>query len=550
LQSTLGGRRFVVMLLFAAGLVVPLVTAPAAGAHATLKSTSPVAGAVLDKAPDRVLLRFSEPIETSLGAIQVLGPDGRRVDAGDLLRPSPQEAGIRLAGDLPKGSYTVAYRIVSADTHPVSGAVVFSVGAPSGSGVAKPVFDDAPRSTDIVFGIVRGLAIGLLLLCAGGSLVLALGIVPAPSAVRMWQAVGGLAVLLGGVSAAGLVPQASTIAGVSLVDAVDGTLLRGVADTSFGTAWLARAGIAFVLAVVALAIVPRWRRLGVGLALLLSAGLVIAQTTAGHSATRGTLGQVLDIVHVTAASAWTGGLAVVVAGVAVAGSRRWQVASHALPRFSALALASVAVLVLAGVANGLLELDGLRGLVDTTYGRLLLVKAGLVAGLVGLGAVNRGSIGGLRGDDTTPSLRSRFARTLGAELAVMAVVVGVTAALVAEPPTVAARTGPFEQQTTLGPLGLDVIVDPAKPGRNTIHLTLTDRVGRPTKVDELRVSATQVERGVGPLHLTTTPAGPGHYIVAGAALPLSGDWQLRIEARRGEFELLTAKLTIPLGDTP
>lgn len=538
------------MLVVAAGLLVPLVTAPAAGAHAILISTSPAAGAVLDKAPGRVLLRFSEPIETSLGAIQVIAPDGRRVDTGDLLRPSPQQAGVGLAGDLPKGSYTVAYRIVSADTHPVSGAIVFSVGAPSGSGAAVSVFHDAPRSTDIAFGIVRGLAIGLLLLCAGGSLVLALGIVPAPSGARMWRAIGGLAVLLGVVSVAGLVPQASTVAGVGLSDAVDGMLLRGVAGTSFGTAWLARAAIALVLAVIAFAIVPRWRRAGAAAALVLSAGLVIAQTTAGHSATRGTLGQALDIVHVTAASAWTGGLAVVVAAVAVAGSRRWQVASLALPRFSALALVSVAVLVLAGVANGLLELDGLSGLVDTTYGRLLLVKAGLVAALIGLGAVNRRSIGGLRGDDTASPLRSRFVRTLAAELAVMAVVVGVTAALVAEPPTVAARTGPFEQQTTLGPLGLDVIVDPARPGRNTIHLTLTDRVGRPTDVDELRVNATQTERGVGPIRLKATPAGPGHYIVAGAALPLSGDWQLRVEARRGEFDLFTAKLTIPFGEAP
>jgi copper transport protein len=550
LQSTIRGRRLVALLMVAVGLLFPLATAPAADAHATLKSTSPAAGAVLDQAPGRVLLRFSEPIETSLGAIQVIGPDGKRVDRGDLLRPAPDEAGIELDRNLPHGSYTVAYRIVSADTHPVSGAVVFSVGSSSGSGTAVAVFDSAPESTGVVFGIVRGLAIGLLLLCVGGSLVLALRIVPEPISARVWRMIGGLAIALGVVSFAGLVPQASTIAGVNLIDAVDGTLLRGVADTTFGTAWLTRAALALMLGLVTLTVVPLWRRAGAAAALLLSLGLVVTQTTAGHSATRGTLGQGLDLLHVTAAAAWTGGLAVTVAAVLIAGASRWQVASHALPRFSALALGSVAVLVLAGVANGLLELDGLSGLVDTTYGKLLLVKAGLVAGLIALGAVNRRSIRDLRGGDTPSVLRRRFARTLGVELGVMVLVVAVTAALVAEPPNVVARTGPFEQQTTIGPLGLDVIVDPARPGRNTIHLTLTDRVGRPTTVDGLRVLATQTERGIGPLRLEATPAGPGHYIVAGAALPLSGDWQLRIEARKGEFQLFTAKLTVPLGDTP
>jgi len=537
------------MLMVVAGLLVPLATAPSADAHAILKSSSPAAGAVLGKAPGSVLLRFSEPIETSLGAIQVIGPDGGRVDRGDLLRPAGGEVGVELEGDLPEGSYTIAYRVISADTHPVSGAVVFSIGAPSGTGAAAVVFEDAPRSTDIVFGIVRGLAIGLLLLCVGGSLVLALGIVPVASGARLWRAVGGLAIALGAVSLAGLVPQASTVGGVGMIDAVDGTLLRGVAGTTFGTAWIAKAILALVLALAVLVAVPRWGRAGAGLALAASAGLVLAQTTAGHSATRGTVGQALDLVHVAAASAWTGGLAATVAAVALAGARRWQVASYALPRFSALALASVAVLVVAGSANGLLELNGLGGLVDTTYGRLLLVKAGLVALLVGLGAVNRRSLPGLGGEATPTATRRRFARVLGVELAVMVAVVAVTAVLVAEPPTVAARTGPLEEQTTIGPFDMNVIVDPARPGRNTIHLTLTDRVGRPTSVDELRVSATQTDRGVGPIRLEPTPAGPGHYIVAGAALPLDGDWQLRVEARRGEFELFTAKLTIPLGES-
>ena len=77
-----------------------------------------------------VLLRFDEPVETAFGAIRVYDARAHRVDSGEVERPSEKEARIALDRRLAQGTYTVTWRAVSADGHPVSGAFVFHVGAP------------------------------------------------------------------------------------------------------------------------------------------------------------------------------------------------------------------------------------------------------------------------------------------------------------------------------------------------------------------------------------------------------------------------------------
>ena len=124
----------------------------------------------------------------------------------------------------------------------------------------------------------------------------------------------------------------------------------------------------------------------------------------------------------------------------------------------------------------------------------------------------------------------------------------VTAVLVNEPPARAQLdpTGPQAVTTQLGNLELNLVVDPAAAGRNQIHLYLLGSQGRPANVAEADVLASLPSRGLGPMRLQATPAGPGHYVVRGAELTLPGTWQLTVEARRGEFEALSATVSIPI----
>ena len=132
---TVAPRRWAARLAAAAGLlvaVVALLLAPAtpASAHAVLVSSSPAASAMVPSGPVRG------------GAhVQRVGPQGARQDPGHRAGRLPGRPGRadlrRRGGDDPgrpgraRGTYLVSYRVISADSHPVSGAFTYSVGAPS-----------------------------------------------------------------------------------------------------------------------------------------------------------------------------------------------------------------------------------------------------------------------------------------------------------------------------------------------------------------------------------------------------------------------------------
>jgi copper transport protein len=280
-----------------------------------------------------------------------------------------------------------------------------------------------------------------------------------------------------------------------------------------------------------------------------AAALVPTPSLSGHASVSGDLSLVADVAHIAAAAVWTGGLAFVLAALLAAGAERWPLAARAVPRFSLLAVGSVAVLLVAGVVNGYEQVGAWRGLWETTYGWLLLAKVALVLPLLALGAYNnRYAVPRLRREIASRAEQLRFLRMAGAELALVLAIVGVTSVLVAEPPARAsvAPRGPYATTVALGHLEANIVADPAKAGANVIHIYLTDHSGRPADVDELRVSSSLPSKRIGPLRFEAHPLAPGHYAVHGAHFALAGDWQLRIEARRGEFEALTATASIPI----
>src|SRR5687768_16274231 len=108
------------LLALAATLVAALAVAPGAVAHSVLEETRPANDEVVPQSPRQVLLRFNEGVETSLGrALQIFDASGEEIDTGDILRPSPEQVAVEIEEELPDGTYTVAWRLISADTDPI-----------------------------------------------------------------------------------------------------------------------------------------------------------------------------------------------------------------------------------------------------------------------------------------------------------------------------------------------------------------------------------------------------------------------------------------------
>jgi copper transport protein len=577
-----GVARKLALLLLA--LAVAMLAAPSAAlAHATLEDTSPQRGATVKREPGSVVFRFDEPVEGNFGAVRVYDAEGQRVDEGDAFHPGGEgpKLGVHLKPGLPDGSYTATYRVVSADGHIVSSGYVFSIGkagkAPKETVAELVAGGDSGTATEIGMGIARGVQYAALAVALGALAFLFFAWWPARRLLtdsnepwaraseafeRRLRAVLLIAAAAGVISAAAaIVFEAAEAAGVSAGAALDSTILREELGTRFGTVWGFTA-----LAWVALGagVVPALRRAAPLRVAPLFAPLVfivMEPALSGHPSTQspGVLLIPANVFHVAAMSVWLGGLASLVLILPAAtrelkASDRSRLIAATLAFFSPLALACVAVILLTGIGQAYAYVRHFDNLLDTAYGRAVLIKFVLLVGaLIPLGAYNRyRSVPRLEriaaGGEAPGRAGLHLRRALRAEVALLVVVLGVTAALAGYAPATAVESGPFSASAELGPAELEMTVDPARVGSNQVHLYLFDaKSGAQFKrIKELSATATLPDKSIGPLPLEPQLSGPGHYTVQGALLNVAGDWQLEVMMRVSAFDQYTAKVEVPI----
>jgi copper transport protein len=382
-------------------------------------------------------------------------------------------------------------------------------------------------------------------------------------------------------SAAGIVFQGATAAGVTFWSALDPDIWREVLETRFGTVWglrlLVWVALAAVLAVTfargyrpvlqpaslgATGVVrPGPARISVAVAPALPlAFLALSVSLAGHASLQHPAGVLVpaNILHVAAVSVWAGGLALLVFALPHATRRltppdRTRLLAATLARFSTIAGIAIVVLVVGGVVQSLFEVRSLSNLTGTAFGRAVLIKICLFVGLLALGAYNRRRMlpalrriaaeGGPPG--RTGALLRRSLRT---EVALIVAVLGVTAALVGYAPSVAVSGGPVSITRSLGPADLQLTVDPARVGPNAVHVFLTDkRTGAQyDRVKEFKAQLALPEERIGPIDQSVRKAGPGHYVLDGAVFGADGDWELEVAARVSAFDAYYDTLEIPI----
>jgi copper transport protein len=582
-----------------------LASAPAAWAHAQLLSTSPASGATVAVQPREVIFEFNQDVGGTLGAVRVFDAQGNEVDNLSVSHSDGNEhwMGVGLKPHLPDGTYTATYRVISADTHVVYGGLVFNIGhagAPPKFTVAGLIGKNkSGKVTEVAFGVVRGLNYLSIALMIGGLVFLFAAWLQGLTAVardeQRWSAasrafasrLAGLftvAIVLGVIaSVLGVLLQGATAGGVSLWSSLKSSIVDNTLEGRFGQVWGLRAidwlllaallltaramgrGVIRVLeteqgeaGTVALSRRPPAVILGL---LGIGAGyLAITPALAGHASIQSPTGVFFpsDALHVTAASVWVGGIACLL--VAVPGATRQlerpersRLLLATLARFSPLALGSVVVIAATGTIQAYIDVRSVSGLFHTTYGALIIAKVLLLLTLIGLGWVNRGrvipALTRVVGDGGPPGGVGALARrAMRGELALMLCVFGVTAALITYAPPIDAATGPFSTNTTIGSAELEMTVEPAKVGLNTVHLYLIDaKTGAQfTATKELTATAKLPSKGIGPLPLKTSQAGPGHYILSAAVLSPGGTWKIEIVDRISEFEQFSRTVSVPI----
>jgi copper transport protein len=558
---------------FAVACALAVVLAPSAFAHSVLLGTEPGNDVVVQESPDSVSLRFNESVEMSLGGIRVFDGEGNRVDSEEVNPSNGREVAVGIEGELEPGTYTVAWRAISADSDPISGAFVFHLqerGATSGAVTLESLTGNS-NTVEAFFTAGRFFDFALLLLALGGSAVLVIALPSAAWPVRR-RLYGVLSVIAGALALVALLNigfQGAAAGGIGVSDAFSWDVYSNVIDTRYGEMMLLQAALAVTLALTALALrhsENRDRRALSALTLALGAVMALTPSLSGHASTAGNLAMVADVAHVIAAAVWTGGLGFLFLALMLAKEDRWPLATRAVPRFSNMAVVSVVVLLVAGITNGYLQVRTWSALWETEYGLLLLAKVALVLPLLALGAYNnRYAVPRLRAGIASVLERRRFLRAAGVELAIMVAIVAVTAVLVnaeparteamemeegahtEEPTETAADHEAFEGMVMLGDSEVMVMVEPAMPGENMIRLTFASP---PEDLTRVRASASLPSQEIGPLNFKAKPdpAEPGAYVIENASLSIAGEWELRIEALQGEFDLLTETIAVPIGE--
>lgn len=522
-----GTRRIaLVMAAIFAGLVA---ASGHARAHAALISTEPADGAVVAEAPPLLRLSFSEPVAPLV--LRLFQPDGSSVDLTDF---RTRDAAVEIdLPDLPDGTSTLSWRVVSIDGHPVGGSVSFSIGAPS-AGRPPGSASDTSGSVRVAIWAARTVLYVGLLAGAGGAFFLAwmvtgsragtgavrafliTGLVVAPLALGL-QGVDALGVELGGLLAvrtwaAGLGTSYASTVSVAIL-----ALAAGLLATGKGVGRLSKAAAAAAL-------------IGTGLALALSGH---ASAAAPQWLTRPAV-----FVHGVAAAFWFGALVPMAAAL-----RQPDAGAHAaLGRFSRVIVYVLAALVAAGVVLALVQVVRPEALAGTEYGRVLLVKLCFVLVLLGLAALNRWRF-------TAPALAANAAaatnlrRSIGVEIVVATAIVAAVALWRFTPPPrvlIAESATPASVHLHSASVMADVSVLPGRIGPVAVTIFPMSADFSPLEAREVTLVLSKPDAGLEPLRRAAAKVD-GAWRVDDLQMPLAGVWQVRVDVLISDFEM--AKLS-------
>ncbi|MFG2778186.1 copper resistance CopC/CopD family protein [Streptomyces prunicolor] len=387
------------MLLGSLLVLLLLGTAGTASAHAALESTDPADGSVLKSAPRTVTLTFSESVALLDDSFRVYDPDNRRVKTSSAYHAKDvgDTASVTLPAKLGTGTFTVAWRVVSADSHPVSGAFTFSIGKPSATTTPITTAPTEDPLTASLYDIARYFAYIAAALLIGTATFVALCRPPNPSVLNKpirlgwWTLLAATVVLL--------ILRAPYEAGTGLATAFEPSAIPKTLTSRPGLALAARVLLIAATAFFLLRLRGRERfgRVALGTGALLAVGLALTWASAEHASAgiQVPVAMTSAVLHLLAMSVWLGGLTALLTVL----YRSSDLDAAPVARFSRLAFASVTVLVVTGVYQSWRGLGSWNALTGTSYGRILLVKLGAVVLLLAVAGWSRQWTGRMVGAD-------------------------------------------------------------------------------------------------------------------------------------------------------
>jgi copper transport protein len=527
----------------AAALLAALAPTSPARAHASLVKAVPADGAVVPLAPPVLTLTFNEPVSPL--AIRLIGPYGAQISPAPVVAENATVTITPPPPGLQKGTHVLSWRVISADGHPVGGALIFSIGAPSRAPTAG--------ADDIADGTVRAALWAAKLVIYVGLFV---GI--GGAFFRAWigdAAAGAASVWIAAIIVAGLIALPMSV-GLQGLDALAlplfGLTQKAVwaegLQTSYGSTAIVAACALFAGLFSLAAPSPRLAR---GLSLLGFAGLSVALTLSGHASTAAPqlASRAAVLVHALTVAFWIGSLLPLYVAVRASSAHGLR-AIGALKRFSRAIAPVLALLLLSGLWLAVVQLGRIDALWTTGYGQVLSAKLVCVALLLGLGAANRYRL--------VPKFESRgavAARPLATVIAVELALALVIFALVAlwrftPPPRALVSDAPIALHLHGDKAMAEIEIVRAADAPAHASVLVLDGAFQPLAAKEVTLVLANPAAGIEPLRLHAAPAGENQWAIDALRIPVAGRWNLEVEILVSDFDKVRLEETVALPRMP
>ena len=544
-------RHLLLTAISAALLVVPA----AASGHAALVSTSPAIGTIVEQTPTSVALTFNEGINGVGARVKVIGSDGKRYEDGDATATG-RVLTQALKPDLPEGTSTVAWSVISDDGHRIASSFTFSVGKEStGTAAADAAAivtetDERPANATTLTAVDRALRFAGIILLLGLLGIVALVWNPTlrrgrdedpATATAADAAFRPVALWL-----ARLVPPALAVAALAAIPLegwVNDVDLRSVFELRQGQVAVAQVMLALIAWPLAVRAVRSGAPRLLAIAAIPAVVLAITPGLSGHAGAQSNalVAVLVDWVHVLAAGAWGGGLLVLAAAApavfrATTAETRGPLLRGITRRFTRIALTALVALVATGVVATLMLTNSLNDVIDTTWGRILLAKiAVVIAAVLAAGLARRAS--------------KSFSTAVQIEALLIVAAIALTGTLTGlapQPPNAvaAAASSSFQLVQKIEAREAQVDISPTTAGAvSEAHVVITNGVGQPAlDVQNAPLELSQGAATKVPVELSRIDTA--HW-TGTVRIPTPGTGRVLVRLRIGEFreEVLTGTLT-------
>jgi copper transport protein len=506
-------------------LLAALVPGAEAFAHASLIRSEPTDRAVVAQAPSVLVLTFNEPVSPLV--VRLVRPTGEATELKDVVANDARLT-IPLPEGLTVGTYLLSWRVISADGHPVGGALTFSVGQRS----ARPSRSELDLDYRLRWAILAAKLMLYVGLCIGiGGTFYAAWIAIEPQSLRTRTLIattltcGFLAVVM----SVGL--QGIDALGMPLSEVKEPRVWASGLATSYGLSAVIAAA-ALIIGLVTLRTSAKYGRL-FSLLALLGAGAALAASGHASAAEPQFLTRPAVFAHVVAVAFWIGALVPLAVAMGLPPRRPAE-----LMRFSRAIPIALFVTVATGIVLAVIQVKRLDAFWTTNYGLVLSAKLGAVAVLLALAAVNRYALTPrvVRGNGTAAR---RLAGSSVAEMLIALMVFGLVASWRFTPPPralLAAAEAAVHLHIHTDRVMADVTIEPERTGGRQITVIVLDGQFGPLAAKEVTLVLAKPVTGIEPLRLAAKHVDGATWRLDGVSIPLPGRWTVRVEILISDFE--------------